>query len=129
MLLEISGKGCAQIFSLSGEPAMETGLREAMTAGVLVEFFDAWGNTVGQVVFTGWHGRPVPGVGDWMSCQARPVGGGASRTMCGRVRTRSFQVQHADDRPCVWCRIEIDVLEAKPSPRRKFRLPIESFNN
>jgi len=129
MLLTFSGEGYAEVFSFSGEPAMETGLREAMTAGVLVEFFDAWGNTAAQAVFTGWHGRPVPAVGDWLSCEARPVNGGASRTVRGRVRARTFDVQYDDDEPCVWCRLEIELLEATPARRPNFRLPIHSFNN
>ena len=109
---------------------METDLREAMTAGVLVEFFDAWGNTVGQAVFTGWRGRPVPAVGDRLSCEARPVSGGALRKMYGRVRARSFQLQRDDDdQPCVWCRLELDALDARPARRRKFRHPIHFFTN
>lgn len=97
---------------------MTTSLQEAMTAGVLVEFFDAQGQLIGQAVFTNWQGRPVPGAGDTLCCTVRTAMK-AQRKVRGRVRSRHFDLQHdANGKPCVWVRLEVDeVRQLRPSHR------------
>jgi hypothetical protein len=82
---------------------MKTELREAMASGVFVEFRDARGNTLGQVVYTNWRGRPVPAVGDALHCTLKRTSNRRLRKVCGKVVSRQFDVQH-DERgePCVW---------------------------
>jgi hypothetical protein len=82
---------------------MKTQLKEAMAAGVFVEFRDARGNTLGQVVYTNWRGRPVPAVGDALKCTLKQSTTRPARKVRGKVVSRQFDVQH-DERgePCVW---------------------------
>jgi hypothetical protein len=88
---------------------METDLREAMTAGVVVEFRDAQGHTVGQEVYIDWRGRPVPNVGDTVCCNAARRG----KRLLGRVCSRQFDVQqHEDGSACVWVLLVVQTLDA-----------------
>lgn len=89
---------------------MKTELKEAMTSGVFVEFRDAQGNTVGQGVFTGWRGRPLPAVGDTMCCTVQGAASGRQEKLCGRVVSRHFELQWDEEETCVWARL---VLEAR----------------
>ncbi|HET6878749.1 MAG TPA: hypothetical protein VFI31_01185 [Pirellulales bacterium] len=98
---------------------MDGELRAAMTAGVFVEFQDDLGNTVGQAVFTGWQGRPVPNVGDTVCCAVQMAATGRRRRLLGRVTRRHFEMQHEDDgQPCVWVRLAMQTIEP-PAPRPK----------
>jgi hypothetical protein len=105
---------------------MDGDLRAQMTAGVFVEYHDERGNTVGQAVFTGWQGRPVPNVGDLVCCVAQLVGSRSRRKLLGRVTHRQFEMQHDDDgQPCVWVRLVLEVVSPpavppKPLPRIRF---------
>ena len=101
---------------------MKTQLKEAMAAGVFVEFRDARGNTLEQVVYTNWRGRPVPAVGDALNCTLRQT---AKRPACrvrGKVVSRQFDVQH-DERgePCVWVILIAEV--ARAATDREFKRP------
>ena len=105
---------------------MDGELREAMTAGVFVEYRDEHGNTLAQAVFTGWQGRPVPNVGDTVCCAVRLTFNGRRRKLLGRVMRRHFEMQHEDDgQPCVWVRllmviVDPPVAEPKRQPRIRF---------
>jgi hypothetical protein len=88
---------------------MTTQLQKAMTAGVFVEFHDALGHSVGQAVFTDWHGRPLPAVGDLLRCSAHCPATGRRRKLSGRVVSRQFDVQNADETPCVWVRLSLEI--------------------
>jgi hypothetical protein len=89
---------------------MKTELREAMTSGVLVEFQDAQGNLLGQVVYTDWRGRPVPGLGDTLASPANAAQQADPVTLRGRVVSRHFQLQADEDgAPCVWVRLVVAV--------------------
>jgi len=95
---------------------MKTELREAMTSGVLVEFQDAQGNLLGQVVYTDWRGRPVPGLGDTLTSPASAAKNAASVTLRGRVVARHFQLQADEDgAPCVWVRLVVAVASKSAS--------------
>jgi hypothetical protein len=94
---------------------MTTQLQQAMTAGVFVEFHDAQGHCVGQAIFTDWHARPLPAVGDTMQCGVNCPATGRRRKLTGRVVSRQFEVQHADQTPCVWVRLALEV--AQPANR------------
>ena len=89
---------------------MESDLNEAMASGVFVEFCDARGDTVGQAVFTGWQGRPVPAEGDLVCCAVvSPTG--RRQKLTGRVVRRHFELQHqADGQPCVWVRLRLETI-------------------
>jgi hypothetical protein len=98
-------------------------LREAMTQGVFVEFRDPLGNSAGTAVYFDWNGRPVPRVGDQLSCRlghGRAVGPCSLR---GRVKSRRFDVQTCDDgRPCVWVHLVVELAttrrkQSRQSPR------------
>jgi hypothetical protein len=91
---------------------MKTELQESMTAGVLVEFYDPLGNTVGQAVFTGWRGRPLPAVGDTMCCTVHSTATGRREKLCGRVLSRHFELQQEEGQPCVWARL---IAETRPA--------------
>jgi len=101
---------------------MGTPLQEAMTAGVLVEFFDTCGNTVAQAVFTQWQGRPLPAVGDTLCCPAALRGSGQTEKLFGRVRARKFEVQREDDgEVSVWCRLDLETLRPDAARTRAGR--------
>lgn len=99
---------------------METHLKEAMTAGLLVEVHNPAGEYIGQAVFFDYRGRPVPAVGDTMSCQIVSFISGRREKVVGLVRSRHFDVQQQDDgQPSVWARLEVEQTEvAKKSQRR-----------
>jgi len=85
---------------------MDDELKTAMTSGVFVEFCDEQGDTIGQAVYTGWQGRPVPVVGDTVCCAVASPSTGRRRKLLGRVIQRQFDVQRdADGDPCVWVRL------------------------
>lgn len=104
---------------------MDGDLRAAMTAGVFVEYHDEHGNTIGQAVFTGWQGRPVPTVGDSVCCAVQLTATGRRRRLLGRVTSRHFEMQHEDDgQPCVWVRLLLETVAlpaAKPRSQPRFR--------
>ncbi len=92
----------------------------SMTAGVFVECLDASGLIVGQAVFTDWHGRPVPGVGDTISVVVTSPVSGESQKQRGLVQARHFEVQHdAHGQPSVWVRVEV-LVGARAVKRRAF---------
>jgi hypothetical protein len=91
---------------------METELQEAMTSGVFVEFCDERGNCVAQSVFLDWQGRPVPAVGDQLTCGVANSATGGSTRFSGRVRSRHFDVQRdVDGGVNVWVRLVVDVAD------------------
>lgn len=92
---------------------MTTQLKEAMTSGVLIEFRNAAGDTVGQAIFTDWRGRPLPALGDRLSVNAF-VSASQQRRLAGQVVSRRFEIQQGDDGPCVWVRIVVE----RSLPRR-----------
>lgn len=102
---------------------METHLAEAMTAGVLIEIHNAAGEFIGQAVFFDYRGRPLPAVGDSLSCQFVSFVSGRRERVVGRVRTRHFDLQQQEDgKPCVWARLEIEQTEGtRQKPRRSAR--------
>ncbi len=90
-------------------------LREAMTAGVFVEFLDGQGNCQGHAVFVDWHGRPVPGLGDTLSATVATADDGQPRTLSGTVALRHFQLQRDETGlPEVWVRL---VVRTEPALR------------
>jgi hypothetical protein len=103
---------------------MDGDLRATMTAGVFVEYQDELGHTVGQAVFTGWQGRPVPTLGDTVCCAVH-LTNGRRRRLLGRVSSRHFEMQHEDDgEPCLWVRLVLQVIvppEPKPRPQSRIR--------
>jgi hypothetical protein len=104
---------------------MDGELRAEMTAGVFIEFQDEVGNTVGQAVFTGWQGRPVPNIGDTVCCAVQLSATGRRRKLLGRVIRRHFELQHEDDgQPCVWVRLLMETVNlpaARPRPKSRIR--------
>jgi hypothetical protein len=91
---------------------METELREAMTSGVFVEFCDERGNCVAQSVYLDWRDRPLPGVGDRMTCGVTNANTGRSTRLSGRVRCRHFDVQRdAAGTVSVWVRVVVDLVD------------------
>jgi hypothetical protein len=97
---------------------METELREAMTSGVFVEFCDARGNCVAQSVYLDWHGRPLPAVGDQLTCGVTNTTTGRHKRLSGRVRSREFDVQRdAEGTMSVWVRVVVDM--ARPGYDRQ----------
>ena len=101
---------------LGGPKVMKTELQEAMTSGVYVEFRDAAGNTIGQVLYTDWRGRPVPAVGDALACNVPSSSGSDPAKLLGRIISRQFELQHeVDGSPCVWVRL---IVETKVGTRR-----------
>lgn len=104
-------------------------LREAMTAGVFVEFLDAAGNCQGQAVFVDWRGRPLPGVGDTLSADVASAGDCSSRKLTGVVVTRHFELQRdAADRTEVWARLVVQT-EPMATPRRLTLAEFEFSDN
>jgi hypothetical protein len=102
---------------------METELREAMTAGVFVEFCDERGNCVAQSVYLDWHNRPVPAVGDTLTCGVTNATTGRAAQFSGRVRSRQFDVQRdAEGAVTVWVRLMVD-LSDRPAHRAKTAAP------
>lgn len=89
-------------------------LREAMTAGVFVEFLDGLGNCQGHAVFVDWRGRPVPNLGDTLSAAVATAEAQQTRRLTGTVAARHFELQRdAAGRPEVWVRLEV---RTEPSP-------------
>lgn len=87
---------------------METKLKEAMASGVLVEFRDELGNTLGTACFPDWRGRPVPAVGDRMNCRQAQLIEGIPGKLAGRVQSRHFDVQVEEGgSTCVWVRLVV----------------------
>lgn len=107
---------------------MDGELRSAMTAGVFVEYRDEHGNTIGQAVFTGWQGRPVPNVGDTVCCAVQLTATGRRRKLLGRVTRRHFEMQHEDDgQPCVWVRLLMEIVSPPAAnPKRQPRIRFSS---
>ena len=94
---------------------METDLKAAMTAGVMIEFFDAQGNCVAQSVFADWCGRPLPAPGDLLTTEVHCTSSRGKRKVVGRVRERHFDVQQTDEGDAsVWARLTVDVVNAAP---------------
>lgn len=90
---------------------MTTELREAMTAGVLIEVNDRNGQVLGHAVYAPWWGRPLPKIGDTLSC-AIASASGRTRRVQGQVTARHFELQHEDDgQPCVWVRISMEARQ------------------
>lgn len=90
---------------------MQTHLMEAMTSGVFVEVWNAQNQSAGQAVYLDWRGRPVPGVGDTMTCVVNSSQTGRPEKLCGRVRARHFELQTDDTgEPCVWVRVDLDQI-------------------
>ena len=99
---------------------MDTKLKEAMSAGVFVEFRDERDNTVGRAVFTDWRGRPVPGAGDRICSQATLVATQQSRKLTGTVRHRQFDLQTDEyGEPVIWVYLIVDVAGAPASALRR----------
>jgi hypothetical protein len=91
------------------EQVMKTELKEAMTAGVYVEFVDDVGRLVGEAVYTDWRGRPLPAVGDTLCSMVGRGPRSRARRVCGRVTARHFETQFEDDgSPCVWARLTVE---------------------
>ena len=107
---------------------MKTELQESMTAGVFVEFCDAQGHTVGQAIFTPWQSRPLPAVGDVLSCAAFCSVTGRRRKLSGRVRARHFDLQQDDDGACVWVRMVVETRLGSNVPKGARRLAGFSTN-
>lgn len=110
---------------------METDLREAMTSGVLVEFCDERGNCVGQSVYLDWRGRPLPAVGDTLTCGA-PGSSGGGRKLSGRVSSRVFDVQRDEHGAVsVWVRLVVDIsprAARRAAPMKPHRSVVFSDN-
>lgn len=101
---------------------MTTQLSEAMTAGVFVEFHDEKGNTLGQAVYLEWQGRPLPAVGDTVTCQVNTAFGPWGRSLSGRVESRHFDIQEQENgQPCVWARIVARAHENAKTETREVR--------
>jgi hypothetical protein len=107
---------------------MKTELQESMASGVFVEFCDPQGHTVGQAIFTPWQARPLPAVGDLMSCAAFCAVSGRRRKLSGRVRARHFELQHDDTGTCVWVRMVVETCRPSNAQKRARRLPGFSTN-
>jgi hypothetical protein len=74
-----------------------------MASGVFVEFIGAAGQTLGQALFDEWSGRPLPNVGDLLTCPAARVGGLSREPISGYVLRRRFDVQTDESgEPAVW---------------------------
>jgi hypothetical protein len=102
---------------------METKLKEAMASGVLVEFRDDLGNTLGTACFPDWRGRPVPAVGDRMNCRHAQLIEGIPGKLAGKVQSRHFDVQTEEDGgTCVWVRLV--VRAALPSQQVEDERPL-----
>ena len=109
---------------------MQTHLMEAMASGVFIVVWDERGRSLGHAVFLDWHGRPVPAMGDTMSCVVNSPATGRPEKIWGRVRARHFELQTDDDgQPCVWVRVDLDrVAERNRRAPRKARWPRFSTN-
>jgi hypothetical protein len=89
-------------------------LREAMASGVFIEFRDVLGNSAGTAVYFDWSDRPLPAVGDRISCPLIPSRDGVEHKLSGRVKHRAFDIQKSEDgRPCLWVRIVVDIGGSK----------------
>ncbi|MEK6236399.1 MAG: hypothetical protein N2C14_16960 [Planctomycetales bacterium] len=98
-------------------------LQEAMASGVFVEFRDQDGRGVGQAAFADWRDRPVPVIGDAVSCM---VGGSSQpRKLSGTVAQRQFDVDVDEQgEASVWVRLMVEVetpVAQRPSARRSSR--------
>lgn len=91
-------------------------LREAMASGVFIEFRDVLGNSAGTAVYFDWSDRPLPAVGDRISCPLPGSRGGVGHKLSGRVKHRAFDVQTQEDgQPCIWVRLVVDIGGSKRS--------------
>jgi hypothetical protein len=107
---------------------MKTTLQEAMAAGVFVEFQNSAGNLIGQTIFTGWQGRPLPAVGDTMCCRVPSKVDGRLEKLTGRVVSRHFEVQHDADQPSIWVRLVVVTLPPRPRTQRA-QSPAATFSS
>jgi hypothetical protein len=109
---------------------MDDELKTAMASGVFIEFCDELGNTVGQAVYTDWHGRPVPLVGDTVCCAIASPATGRRQKLLGRVIQRQFDVQHdLDGETCVWVRLLLRTKAARPGRPAPHRSQIDFSAN
>ena len=97
---------------------MATPLAQVMTSGVYIECLDPAGNTVGQVIYPEWQGRPLPAVGDQLSLAVRSPVTGLRERVTGEVESRYFDLQRDGDQPCVWVRVEV-VVRGTSRPARQ----------
>ena len=98
---------------------METELREAIVSGVFVEFCDECGNCVAQSVYLDWHDRPVPAVGDTLTCGVVNAATGRNTQFSGRVSSRHFDLQRDDaGSVSVWVRLVADLTARAPTRRK-----------
>lgn len=89
---------------------METDLREAIVSGVFVEFCDECGNCIAQSVYLDWSGRPLPAVGDSLTCGVTQAATGRLTSFSGNVRSRHFDIQRdAAGAVNVWVRLVVDL--------------------
>ncbi|MBL9122432.1 MAG: hypothetical protein JNG90_02290 [Planctomycetaceae bacterium] len=101
----------------------EKDLNRAAMAGVFAEFLDPLGNVVAQEVFFDWQERPVPDVGDVVTCAPPRTSTNRPRAISGKVRIRHYEVQRDEQgEPRVWVRLVLDVcssqrLQAPARPR------------
>lgn len=105
---------------------MKTGLQQAMTTGVFVEFRDEFGHTLGHAVYADWNHRAVPVPGDTMVCPIRNTTTQGSRKMKGTVRSRQFDVQQdSDGETSIWV-----YLVVEPPQREEIEadLPLGEFS-
>jgi hypothetical protein len=109
---------------------METELREAMTSGVFVEFCDERGNCVAQSVYLDWRGRPLPAVGDQLTCGVTNATTGRHTRLSGCVRSRQFDVQRdADGEVSVWVRVVVDLADQPRHGQGALRYPRAMFSD
>lgn len=105
---------------------MDTSDMEVLTSGVLIEFCDGLGNTVGTAVHE-WNGKPLPAVGDSIGCYLPQPSHDGRRQLRGTVRARQFDVQHDEQgQACVWVRLVVRV-DSRPARRRTPRR-VRSFS-
>ena len=91
---------------------MDGDLQAATAAGLFVEYRDEHGNSVGQAIFAGWQGRPVPNIGELVCCTVQLMASRRRRKLLGRVAQRHFEVQRQQNgRQCVWARLTVDVVD------------------
>lgn len=88
---------------------MDTSNTDVQVSGMMIEFCDGLGNTVGTAVYE-WNGKPVPAVGDSIGCFLPQPNHDGRRQLRGTVRARQFDVQHDDaGDACVWVRLVVRV--------------------
>ncbi|MGE0608559.1 MAG: hypothetical protein AB7O62_15795 [Pirellulales bacterium] len=101
-----------------------------MTSGVMVDVQDTLGNSIAQAVYVDWRGRPVPGIGDTMCCDAVCLTTNRGSRVRGVVRARFFDVQtEASGAAAIWVRIELELLDTQPlsaGPKAGYRARFSS---